>query len=37
MATPPPPNDVLRRVYKYFLTDFASAKDKNGRQFYMPS
>jgi type I restriction-modification system DNA methylase subunit len=30
-------NDVLRGMYEYFLTDFTSAEDKNGGQFYMPS
>ncbi len=29
--------DILGRVYEYFLTQFASAKGKNGGQFYTPS
>ena len=29
--------DLLGRVYEYFLTMFASAEGKNGRQFYTPS
>jgi type I restriction enzyme M protein len=29
--------DVLGRVYEYFLTQFASAEGKNGGQFYTPS
>ena len=29
--------DLLRRVYEYFLTRFASAEGKNGGQFYTPS
>jgi type I restriction enzyme M protein len=29
--------DILGRVYEYFLTQFASAEGKNGGQFYTPS
>ena len=29
-------NDVLGRVYEYFLRQFASAEGKNGGQFYTP-
>ena len=29
--------DILGRVYEYFLTMFASAEGKNGGQFYTPS
>ena len=29
--------DVLGRVYEYFLARFASAKGKNGGEFYAPS
>jgi type I restriction enzyme M protein len=29
--------DVLGRVFEYFLTQFASAEGKNGGQFYTPS
>ncbi|WP_282035010.1 type I restriction-modification system subunit M [Metabacillus indicus] len=30
-------NDVLGRVYEYFLSKFASAEGKNGGEFYTPS
>lgn len=29
--------DILGRVYEYFLSQFASAEDKKGGQFYTPS
>jgi len=29
--------DILGRVYEYFLTQFASAEGKNGGQFYTPN
>jgi len=29
-------NDVLGRVYEYFLSEFASAEGKKGGQFYTP-